>query len=222
MGAQVPACAGMTVGAQRRRCSGFIFFGVIGGDSGGVPIWSGRSALFGFVRICSGLFRFVRGVLAWSAGRRRGGERGMVRHSCSGVSVSGVGGSGVFGGWLLRAQHPPPISSFLRRQEPARPNARLPAYAGMTGDFPNSSLPPFRGEVRWGVGGCERPPAIESTIPPPPRASCLRRNDGEGAQEWRMGGGGMTVGGAWLAGVGGWGSRRARGLVDNRGVPPPT
>ena len=48
----------------RRRCSVFrlVFFWMFGGDPGGVPIWSGRSAVFGFVRICSGLFRFVRDV----------------------------------------------------------------------------------------------------------------------------------------------------------------
>ena len=32
------------------------FFGVIGGDSRGGPIWSGCSAAFGFVQGCSGLF----------------------------------------------------------------------------------------------------------------------------------------------------------------------
>ena len=44
----------------------------------------------------------------------------------------------------------------------------------------NSSLPPFRGEVRWGVGGTDRPPAIEPKIPsplrPPSRHSCAGRN----------------------------------------------
>ena len=42
---------------------GFCFFGVLGGDSGGGPIWSGGLAVFGFVQVCSDLFRFVRGVL---------------------------------------------------------------------------------------------------------------------------------------------------------------
>ena len=121
---------GRAVAGGRRRCSGFCFFRGVGGDSGGLPIWSGRSVMFRFVRICSGLFRFVRGVSeeltvasfwqalstfvnlastsvkVWqplsrlgltvrSVGRRRCGERGMVRHSCSGASVAGVGGSGV-------------------------------------------------------------------------------------------------------------------------------
>ena len=40
-----------------------VFFLVFGGDPGGFPIWSGRSALFGFVRICSDLFRVVRDVV---------------------------------------------------------------------------------------------------------------------------------------------------------------
>ena len=47
----------------------FSFFEVFGGDSGVLPIWSGRSAVFGFVRICSGLFRFVRGALERLTGR---------------------------------------------------------------------------------------------------------------------------------------------------------
>ena len=64
--------------------------------------------------------------------------------------------------------------------------------------FPNSSLPPFRGEVRWGVRRPERLPAIvrapivlalpptaaahlASPIPAPPlRHSCAGRNGGEG------------------------------------------
>ena len=73
-----------------------------------------------------------------------------------------------------------PSPSFLRRQEPTTPThttntrqTKLPQE--------NSSLPPFRGEVRWGVGGCERSPAPEwppallsnvstlpSSLPPPP------------------------------------------------------
>ena len=61
-----------TVAGGRRRCSGFVFFRVFGGDPRGVPIWSGRSAVFRFVRICSGLFRFVRGVLERSVGMAEG------------------------------------------------------------------------------------------------------------------------------------------------------
>ena len=36
------------------------FFSWCSGVIRGVPIWSGCSAVFGFVRICSGLFRVVR------------------------------------------------------------------------------------------------------------------------------------------------------------------
>ena len=56
----------MTEGAQddggwAATVFGVSFFGVFGSDPGGVPIWSGRSAVFGFVRFCSGLF----GVCWW-------------------------------------------------------------------------------------------------------------------------------------------------------------
>ena len=45
-----------------------------------------------------------------------------------------------------------PLPSFLRRQEPTHPSVRL---------HPNSSLPPSRGEVRWGVGSHKpAPPAV--------------------------------------------------------------
>ena len=77
---------------------------------------------------------------------------------------------------------PRPLPSFLRRQEPTAPQHSFPA------PIPNSSLPPSRGEVRWGVRGREPPPAAEpppapperihaSVIPaPPPRHSCAGRN----------------------------------------------
>ena len=71
------------------------FFGVFGGGSGGVPIWSGCLAVFGFVQGCSGAVRRGRGlsVAAWGVwwGERHGmallfwgksgrswGERGCV------------------------------------------------------------------------------------------------------------------------------------------------
>ncbi len=41
------------------------------------------------------------------------------------------------------------------------------AHAPPLSPFPNSYLPPSRGEVRWGVGGPERPPAIVHAPPPP-------------------------------------------------------
>ena len=40
--------------------------------------------------------------------------------------------------------------------------------------FPNSSLPPSRGEVRWGVGGNERPPAVVSRPSHPLHTLCGR------------------------------------------------
>ena len=51
---------GWEVVSGRRRCSGFFFFGVFLGDPGGLPIWSGGLAVFGFVQVCSDLFRVVR------------------------------------------------------------------------------------------------------------------------------------------------------------------
>ena len=65
----------------------------------------------------------------------------------------------------------PLYPSFLRRQEPALPppsppipNSSHQPPAPRILPFPNSSLPPTRGEVRWGVERRERPPAAE---PPP-------------------------------------------------------
>ena len=58
---------------------------------------------------------------------------------------------------------PTPPPSFLRRQEPNRPPRRpTPPAAPTPRPFPNSSLPPLRGEVRWGVGGPERASAVAS------------------------------------------------------------
>ena len=61
------------------------------------------------------------------------------------------------------ALHP----SFLRLifRHSCASSSVIPAQAGThcahrhlpsTYPLPDSSLPPFRGEVRWGVGGCER------------------------------------------------------------------
>ena len=70
-----------------------------------------------------------------------------------------------------------PLPSFLRRQEPTHPSVLL---------LPNSSLPPSRGEVRWGVGRPEPPPpALQAPIAHashspsslhPLRHSCAGRN----------------------------------------------
>ena len=83
-------------------------------------------------------------------------------------------------GWEeVRWGAPPP--SFLRRQEPTRhpPTPSSPPL------FPNSSLPPSRGEVRWGVGGIERlPTALQHSNRffrhscAPHRHSCAGRNPG--------------------------------------------
>ena len=62
---------------------------------------------------------------------------------------------------------PPP--SFLRRQEPRRAPANPPPNP-----FPNSSLPPLRGEVRWGVEARDRARSLLRPISsrPPSRWSC--------------------------------------------------
>ncbi len=66
---------------------------------------------------------------------------------------------------------PRPPPSFLRRQEPPHPRTHPP-----TPPLPNSSLPPFRGEARWGVGGHEPAPQFVSPpIPPAAPTPHLRR-----------------------------------------------
>ncbi len=87
-------------------------------------------------------------------------------------------------GWRLSRHSCPFPPSFLRRQEPPPPPPT---------SFPNSSLPPLRGEARWGVGGHEpattaapspnRPlnrhheVGASPVIPAPsPRHSCAGRN----------------------------------------------
>ena len=69
--------------------------------------------------------------------------------------------------------------SFLRRQEPTLRRGHLTTLTSRPAltHFPNSSLPPSRGEVRWGVGGHEpsppsrarpnRSPHSPSVIPAP-------------------------------------------------------
>ena len=81
---------------------GILFFGVSGGDSRGGPIWSGRLAVFGFVRICSGLFGVDRGDAAawaaavWARGWSVFGEVGIAR-----TFVLLYDGSTVEGKWGL-------------------------------------------------------------------------------------------------------------------------
>ena len=67
-------------------------------------------------------------------------------------------------------RRPPP--SFLRRQE-SRHNFKPPTQSFFP--LPNSSLPPFRGEARWGVRRTERAAAIVRALlihaaPQPPHA----------------------------------------------------
>ena len=87
--------------------------------------------------------------------------RAPLRHSCAGRNPR-----------PSRHTRAPP--SFLRRQEPLTPTPTL---------FPNSSLPPSRGEVRWGVGvpsvrHRSRAPRSPTPLPlhhphaPPPVAPC--------------------------------------------------
>ena len=97
---------------------GFFLIGRILGDPRGFPIWSERSAVFRFVRICSGLFggdsawMVVLGVRGWVVG----GEVGIVRTFvllCDGSTVGESWGSwtiGVRRDWCCRlvAFHPPP------------------------------------------------------------------------------------------------------------------
>ena len=56
------------------------FFGVLRGDSGGGPIWSGRLAAFRFVQVCSDLFRVVQGAP----------ERLTAKVDTGGVGVEGA------------------------------------------------------------------------------------------------------------------------------------
>ena len=57
---EVGSCLRRSDGGRVATVFGFCFFGVIEGDPGGLPIWSGCLAAFGFVQVCSALFR-VRG-----------------------------------------------------------------------------------------------------------------------------------------------------------------
>ncbi len=54
--------------------------------------------------------------------------------------------------FLLSSRHSCPLSVI-----PAQAGTHLAQYS-FPAPFPNSSLPPSRGEVRWGVEGCERLP----------------------------------------------------------------
>ena len=73
---------------------GLFFFGVFGGDSGGGPIWSGRLAVFGFVQVCSDLFRVVRGVLEGLTAKVDAGGVGMAGAVAVLLCFAGVWGWG--------------------------------------------------------------------------------------------------------------------------------
>ena len=70
------------------------FFGVFGDGPGGIHIWSGRSGLFGSVRICSGLFRVVRGVPEGLTARVDAGVDGVVVGFAVLLCFAGVWGWG--------------------------------------------------------------------------------------------------------------------------------
>ena len=72
--------------------------------------------------------------------------------------------------------HPPRHSRTPHSVIPAPPPV-IPAQAGTHPPqhsplFPNSSLPPKRGEVRWGVGGNKRPPTVVSCPNRPLHTPC--------------------------------------------------
>ena len=88
--------------ARLRFCCVLLGFGV-GAGVDGVKFWQPLSTPVNLVstpvNLVSTSVKFWQplarpGLPAWRAGRRRCGERGMVRHSCSGVSVARVEGSG--------------------------------------------------------------------------------------------------------------------------------
>ena len=85
---------------------GVVFFLGVRGDSGGVPIWSGCSALFGFVQLCSDLFRVCSGwtvapvVRSWL----EGGEVGIGSHFRSSRGMVARLGESWGAAWFLPAQ----------------------------------------------------------------------------------------------------------------------
>ena len=179
-------------GGWRRRCSGFVFFRVVEGDLRGVPIWSGRSAVFGFVRICSGLFRFVRGVLERSAGMAEGLTAARFWQP---LSTFGNLASTSVKFWQALAR----LGSCLRRNDGRGARRRCCGERGMVRHSCSvASIAGVGGSE--GVGG----------------GSCLRRNDGEGrgVTEGGRNDGGKTQ---WRRRV--WrGWIRARQIGDRRGV----
>ena len=112
------------------------------------------------------------------------------------IHPSPLPGGRLGGGWeATSGPQPPspprsPIRPFLRRQEHAPhtyPHAPRTTPLHLL-PFPNSSLPPSRGEARWGVESTERTPTAlnhpdrrprrppPATPAPPHRHSCAGRN----------------------------------------------
>ena len=93
--------------------------------------------------------------------------------------------------------------SFLRRQEPpTKPNPHL-------FPFPNSSLPPFRGEARWGVEAREPAPPVMPR-PDRPRRTSVRRPLAFGARPDIPTG---CLSGAWMPPEIWWGDASPRTVV---------
>ena len=118
----------------------FLFFRLFRGDPGDLPIWSEHLPAFRFVQVCSDLFRVVQGVIGVDG--RAGG---------AGPAETREGSVGARRRVLLPSVIPaPPFRHSCAGRNPPLPNtpSRPP--------FPNSSLPPSRGEVRWGVERRER------------------------------------------------------------------
>ena len=104
-------------------------------------------------------------------------------------------------------RHSCSFSSFLRRQEPAQAGTAR-AHPPPLPHFPNSSLPPFRGEARWGVGSTERaqkqlraPSPTPPVAPPPPVIPALFRHScaGRNRAQWNSASWLQTFGGAEAA-----------------------
>ena len=76
----------------------FVFFAVFGSDLGGAPIWSGCSAAFSFVQVCSDLFRgdsawvAVPGVRGWVVDREVGIGSNFRSSGDMVARLEGVGG----------------------------------------------------------------------------------------------------------------------------------
>ena len=157
-GRQVPAYAGMT---ERGRGGGVrvLFFSGRSWVIRRAPYLVGE---FGGVRVCSDLFRVAQGCSgcaggltaarfvkrARDAGRRWCGERGMVRHSCSGASVAGVGGSGVvpaYAGMTERGRRNDGLGARLARTGPRAASAGDRGIRGGGGASGLRSRRPGRG-----------------------------------------------------------------------------